>query len=181
MTLTYSLTVNDFLQHQLFSASKNARIKNQRITNWLICSATFLLLGFLFYESGNTLMTWYFLIFGIVFFCFFPLYQKQHYKNHFTKYVVETYKNRFGEITNLTFTDEHIESKDITGESKINLAQIENTTETGNYFYLQIRTGGHLIIPKSGIPDVAMVRHELKIFCKKLNIKFLEELNWKWK
>ena len=181
MTLNYSLTENDFLQHQLFIASKKASIKKQRIKTWLIYSGSMLLLSFLFYQSGDKVMTYYFLIFGIVCLCFFQLYQKWYYKRYYRKFIAENYKNRFGILANINFTGEYIEMSDITGESKINLTEIENTTETGDYFYLKMRTGGHLIIPKQKLEHVDQVRQELKILCEKLSIDFLDDSKWRWK
>jgi hypothetical protein len=181
MTLNYTLTENDFLQHQLFVASKTGGIKQQRRSTWLIYSAALLLLSLMFYQSGNTLMTYYFLIFGIIFLCFFPFYQKWYYKNHYQKFITDTYKNRFGQTININFSDKCIETTDITGQSQINLGEIENTTETSNYFYLKMKSGGHLVIPKQKLDNVENVRQELKKFCSKLSIDFIDDLNWRWK
>lgn len=181
MLLTYSLDKNDFLQYHLFSASKTDRIKRQRTRVWLILSGSMLLLSFMFYQNNNEGLFYYFLIFGVITFIFYPLYQRRHYKNHYNKFVADTYKNRFGQITNIKFAESAIETDDITGESKINLTEIENVTETGDYFYPKLRAGGHLIIPKAKIGDISQLRKELKQLCVRLNIDFIEDLNWRWK
>jgi uncharacterized membrane protein len=181
MTLSYTLTENDFLQHQLFIASKTDRIKQQRKKTWLIYSAALLLLSLIFYQSGNTVMTYYFLIISIVFFCFFPIYQKNYYKNHYQKFIADTYQKRFGQTANVSLNEDCIETSDITGQTKINLTEIENTTETSDYFYVKMRTGGHLIIPKQRLDNIENVRQELKNLCSKLSIEFLDDLNWRWK
>ncbi len=41
MTFTYILTENDFLQNQLFVASKSKRVKKQRIKSWITVSLVF--------------------------------------------------------------------------------------------------------------------------------------------
>jgi hypothetical protein len=181
MTLTYQLDQNDFLQHQLFSASKTERIKKKRTKSWLIVTGSIFLLGFLFYQSANSFLAYYFLAFGVVTLIFYPIYQRQQYRNHYAKFIAENYKNRFGQIANINFSENTIETIDATGESKINLSEIENVTETGAYFYPRLKSGGHLIIPKSKIIDVSQVRTSLKNLCEKLNINFIEDLNWKWK
>jgi hypothetical protein len=181
MTLNYALSENDYLQHQLFVASKKDSIKKQRIKTWLLFSGASLLLSFLFYQNGDKLMTWYFLIFGLIALCFFQLYQKWYYRRHYQKYVADIFKNRFGQTAVVKFTDCFIETSDTTGESKINLTELEKITETGDHFYLQIRTGGHLIIPKAKLDDLNAVRQELKRICEKLSIDFIEDLKWRWK
>ncbi len=181
MTLTYTLSEYDFLQHQLFIASKTQRTKNQRTKTWLIYSVAMLLLSLMFYQSGNIFMTYYFLVFGIVFFCMFPFYQRWYYKNHYRKFVTDTYKNRFDRVVSVTISGEGIETSDFTGESKINLTELESTIETSEYFYVKMRTSGHLIIPKMKLSNIDSTRIELKDLCKELSIRFTNDLNWKWR
>ena len=179
--MTYQLDQNDFLQHQLFLASKTDRIKKKRIKSRLIVSGTMFLLSFMFYQSNNSFLSYYFLAFGVVTLLFYPLYQRKQYKNHYSKLVADTYKNRFGQTATIYFTENAIETNDSTGESKINLSELENVTETGEYFYPSLKTGGHIIIPKSKISDVSQMRQELRQLLERLKISFIEDLNWKWK
>ncbi|MEO6232539.1 MAG: hypothetical protein ABJB11_12080 [Ferruginibacter sp.] len=181
MTLTYQLDQNDFLQHQLFLASKTDRIKKKRTKSWLIVSGAMFLLGFLFLQSDNSFLFYYFLAFGIVTLLFYPLYQRNQYKNHYAKFIADTYKNRFGQTANIHFGENAIETNDVTGESKINLSELESITETGDYFYPGLKTGGHLIIPKLKISDVSQLRQELKQLCQRLKINFIDDIIWKWK
>ncbi|MEO5890891.1 MAG: YcxB family protein [Ferruginibacter sp.] len=181
MTFTFTLTENDLLQSQLFIASKTARIKRQRVKTWLVYSIAILLIGLMFYQSGNIVMTYYCLIFGIIFLCFFPLYQKSYYKKHYQRFIADTYKNRFGKTTTINFTEQYIETIDITGESKINLQEVENITETSNYFYVKMKTGGHLVIPKQKPGNIEQLRQEFKSICGKLSVHFIDDLTWRWK
>jgi hypothetical protein len=135
----------------------------------------------MFYQSHSVLLTYYFLAFGIAFFFAFPLYQRQYYKNHYDRFIAENYKTRFGQTSAVAFGEEVIATSDITGETKINLTEVESTTETGNYFYLKLRAGGHLIIPKYKLNNVNEVREELKKICSRLMISFIEDLDWTWK
>jgi len=147
----------------------------------MIYSIASVLLGLMFYQGANRVLAYYFFIVGIVSLCFFQLYQKWYYKRYYKKYIRDTYKNRFGITVKLSFSDDHIATSDPSGESKINFGEIENVTETGDYFYLKMRMGGNIIIPKLKLADVNHVQEELKGFCKKLSVDFIEELNWKWK
>jgi hypothetical protein len=181
MTLTYTLDQNDFLQHQLFLVTKTDRIKKKRIKSWLVVSGSMLLLSFMFYQSNNSFLGNYFLGFGFITLIFYPLYQRRQYKNHYAKFIADNYKNRIGLTAKITFSDSVIETYDITGESKINLSDLEAVTETPEYFYPSLKSGGHLIIPKSKITDVSQLRLELRQLCEKMKIDFIEELKWKWR
>ena len=181
MTLTYTLNENDFLQHQLFNSSKSKRVKSQRRKTWIIYSLAMFFLSFMFYQSGNNFLTYYFLIFGFIFIFLFPLYQQWYYKRHYQKFVRETYKKRFNKISTITFNDNNIETLDRTGESKINLSEMDEIEETGGYFYLKMKTGEQLIIPKLQIKNIEDLKDKLQEIAEKFKVNFVSDLMWKWK
>lgn len=181
MKLTYQLNQNDFLQHQLFVASKSPRIRKNRLKSRLFLSGTMLLLSFLFYARDNHILFYYFLIAAAITFIFYPYYLKWQYKKHYQKFIADTYKNRFGQTANIELTELSIETHDITGESKIYLTEIESVTETSSYFYIHLRTGSNLIIPKSQVDNILLLKDQLHQLCKQLNIPFIEDFKWIWK
>jgi hypothetical protein len=180
MKFVYSLDEYDYLQYLLFDASQSDRIKKRRRRSWIVNSLTLLCLSFLFSRSENRFLTWYFLIIGLLAACLFPFYLRWRYKKHFKRFVQDTYRSRFGEISTIIFQEEYIETFDITGNSKINLSEIELINETGEYLYLKMKRGGRLIIPKSKI-EYNELREELVKMATRLNVKFISELNWKWR
>ncbi len=181
MTLTYQLDYNDFLEHQLFAASKSERIKKKRLNSYVIITGAMFLLAYLFYNSNNLPLFYYFLFIGVISLLFYPSYQRFQYKKHYAKFIMDTYKNRFGETTNIHFTEHLIEIKDSTGEAKFDFLALENVTETAAYFYPRLKSGVELIIPKSKVNDVSQVAEELKQLCERHKINFIEDLNWKWR
>ncbi|HMJ46781.1 MAG TPA: YcxB family protein [Ferruginibacter sp.] len=181
MKLEYSVAQNDFLQHQLFIASKSERIKSKRRNSWLLITCASLSLAFVFYQGDNKFMMYYCLGFAVLTLLFYPLYLRFHYKKHYRKFIEDTYKNRDGEIATVIFNDNNIETFDKTGESKINHSEIEEITETGEYFYLKMRSGGSLIVPKRKIEAIDDLRTLLQRLGNRLNIKFVSDLNWKWR
>ena len=180
MTLKYSLNENDFLQHQLFVASKTESIKKQKLKTWLLLTLAILMMSVPFYR--NEKFTFYFLIiFSLVTLLFFPIYQKYQYKKHYLKYININYKNRFGQVSSLIFNEDQIETISVIGESKINYDAFEEIDEIENYFFLKIKTGGGIIIPKKEIKSIDEFRIILKKLIAKYNWKEIIELNWKWK
>ena len=168
--MKYSLDENDYLQSQLFIASKTERIKNQRRRSWIIISLGFFSLSYLFSQTDKDFLVYYFIGFGILSIFLYPLYQKSYYRKHYQKYIADTLKNRFGETATITFTDTNIECFDRTGDSKIILTEIEEIFETGEYFYLRMKSGVSLIIPKSKIENTDNLRTELKTLADKLKV-----------
>jgi hypothetical protein len=181
MQFEYSLNENDYLQHQLFIASKSDRIKRKRIKSWIILSAATLLLSLFFYQQHNKFMVYCTLALAVYTILFYPLYLKSHYKNHYKKFIADTYKNRVGVKTIISFEENHINFFDRTGEGKINLSEIDTIHQTGEYIYLRMKLGETIIIPKPQMENVQASVTGFKNLADRLNIKFISELNWKWK
>ena len=181
MELIYTLDESDYLEHQLYVASKSDRVKKQRIKSWLIVTLAFLSLCFLFYTTENNFMMYYFGGFCILTLLFYPIYLRRRYKKHYEKYIEDTYKNRFNKPNKIIFDETSINCFDISGETKINLTIIEEIIETSRYIYLKIKTGGNLIIPKLKVENIAMVQTNLISLANKLKINYNKELEWKWK
>lgn len=102
-------------------------------------------------------------------------------KKHYDKYIADAYKNKFGQTLHMTFTDSTIESHDASGSGTLNYSGLEVFSETAGYFYLKLRSGETLIIPKSGVEDAAQLRTLLKDVSHRMKIEFVEDLNWKWR
>lgn len=180
MTLTYSLTENDFLQHQLYTASKNKRIRNQRIRTWLLVTVGCLMLSYIMY-ANNPFGYYYFLSFSGLTLVFYPLYQKYQYKRHYRKFIQENYKLRFGETCTLVFSDDTVDITSPSTEIKINYSGLEAVNEIGQYFFLKLKTGGDIIITKAGIDNLQEFRQKLAEIKEKYHLTESVDLNWKWK
>lgn len=182
MELNYSLTEDDYLQQQLYLASKSKLIKKQRKTGRILVLMILLLIGFLFYEINNLPIVYYFGGASIFCFCFFPIYLKIYYKRFFRKYVKENFKNRIGVTSKLLFKEDVLEvfSKDI-GSSELNFSGFENISEIKDYFFIALKTGLNIMIPKSEVENVEALRDELKMITEKKGISFISELEWEWK
>ena len=127
-------------------------------------------------------MTFYsFLIIGFITLLFYPFYLRNHYRNHYQKFIKDTYKNRFGENATIQFLDNEILTNDSSSESKLKYESFEEFNEIKDYFFLKMKTGGSIIIPKLKIENLNELKVELKNIAEKYIIKQNVELDWKWK
>ena len=181
MILTYPLEQEDFLELQLFVASKSSRIRIQRRLTWLLYSLVFGGLGLIFYFTSNKTVGYYFFALAIVTVIFFPTYLGWYYKRHYSRFLDSTIKNRYGIVVAIEINDEFIETGDAGGVSKIYLRELEEIVGTSRYWFLKLKRGTHLIIPKTKIDNDNEVEIYLKTLCCKLGVVFTEDLNWKWR
>lgn len=181
MTLKYSLDLNDYLQFQLYTASKSKRIKNKRIKSLLIVMGIFLMLAVLFFQKEERVLMYYFIGCSVLSLIFYPLYLRNHYKKHYQRFIAENYKFRFDEECVITFNENLIQTIDRTGESKVKISEIEEIAEINGYFYLKMKTGGALIISKLKIENPERVKEYLNSLANGLGVRYVIEPNWKWK
>ncbi|PHS05155.1 MAG: hypothetical protein COA88_12750 [Kordia sp.] len=177
MEIEYKIEENDFLDFQLFTASKSERIMKKKKNGWLLITIGSLIFGIYFYLQNNYSMTIYFGLSTVIWGLFYPKYFNWRHKKHYAKYVKENYNKRFGEVEKLKITEEYIYSEDKIGEGKIKLKEIDEVSETQKHFILKISTGMSLIIPKREIENVDLLRTELKM----VGLNIIDELNWQWK
>lgn len=177
MKLEYNLNENDFLQHQLYTASKTERIKIQRRKSWIFVTLTFFIISVLFIKNNEKLTFYSFVIIGLITLVFYPFYLRNHYQ----KFIKDTYKNRFGENAVIQFLETEFLTNDSNSETKLKYSAFEEFNEIGDYFFLKLKTGGSLIIPKLKVENLNELKVEIKNIAEKYNVKQNVELEWKWK
>jgi len=175
------LDENDFLIFQLYTASKTPRIKKSRIRNWIWTTVTFACLSYLFFQSKNEFLGIYFLVISGISLTLYPLYSRWRYKRHYLKYIRDTYKNRFGEKSDLEFTADTIGVKNKTGEVKINKSEILEINEIKDYYFIKAKSGETLIVSKTKSDNIENVQQEIKLMVDTFGIKQNIELDWKWR
>ena len=180
MQLKYSLDENDFLQYQLYAASKSKNIKAQRSRTVIMMIATFALLSYMVYSPGDSLSYLIVTFFGLLL-ILYKWYEKKRYSDHYRKNIAENYKERFGLISSVTFGKNQIIEENKLGESKINYESLTEINEIEDYYFLKLLTGQSLIIPKKVIADKRDFDFTLEEIKNRFHLKNNVDLAWKWK
>lgn len=181
VSLNMILDENDYLTYQLYTASKSSRVKKTRLRSWILTTLTFLALAYLCYSNENDVLGTYFLVLSGLALVFYPLYSRWRYRIHYLKHIRDTYKNRFGEKSELEFDKDTITTRDRTGEGKINKSEIEEVNEIKDYYFLKTRSGVSLIISKLKTDDIVNIRNEINALIETRGVKHNVELDWKWR
>lgn len=179
MVIKLALSSSDYLTYQLYTASKSKRVKSNRRKSWLVVSAAFFVLGVIFYDNIKFYSFW-FGGFGVISLIFYPVYARYYYKKHYEKSVLEHYGNKVGKESIIDFQPDYIMSKDVVGESKIYTIEVCEINEIGTHYFVKIKTGESLIVPKSIVHDDAFIGKLMEIFNNPA-IKINKELDWKWR
>lgn len=176
MIFEYRLNEDDFLEYQLFTVSKSERMqKKKRNSRVLLTVGASGIAGY-FYVNGNIGMTYYFAIIALLTSLFYPKYYKWRYRKHFLNFIRTNYANRFNEVSSIEISKNQIIAKDVSGEGRVGISEVEKVSETINHFFLLLKSGDSLIIPKAQLPNES----ELKSEFRSRNICIENELEWEW-
>ncbi|MDH8701316.1 hypothetical protein M2138_000657 [Dysgonomonadaceae bacterium PH5-43] len=164
MKLEFTIDEQDFLDFQLLTASQSGRIKRKMRSAWIFLTLFFVGISILnfYYNYHSVTSSVIFGIFAVVCGLFYPRYFWWKYKKSYQTHIKDNYKNRFGETEYIEFRENVIFTKDKIGEGTINISEIDRVDETEKHFFVQIKTGVALIIPKYKITNPDEVRDKFK-------------------
>lgn len=182
MIINYQLEANDFLQYQLYTASKSERIKKKRLRNKIVIPLIYVVFVAFYLYAKDISGAIIFLILGVLCFFLYSFWERRHYIKHYEGFIKENYKNRFHKIVNIVFGNDFISSKDDSGsEVKIATSEIEEINEISSSIFIKLNIGNSLILPKDKIQNADDLILYLKELTNSLNIKYNIENDWKWK
>lgn len=181
MKLQYSLNAADYLNYQLYTASKSKNTGNRRRRNRFILPVLLIALGLFPRFDFTEVYTLVYILIAIAWLFLYPLWEREMYKDHYKKHINENYRNEVNRLSTLEFTESTIISKDENSESQISYIEFEHIAEVPSALYLKLISSQSVKIPKNKVGNVG----ELKIFLQNLSenigIGYREESDWKWK
>ena len=147
---------------------------------WLAVSLSLFIFGLILFLYSDRYVFYFYAPCSIITILVFPYYHKWRLKKQYVGFVKENYKNNVGKASNLLFDQEHFTHSNTMGESKINYSSIGKMVEISSHFFLILKTGTELIIPKSAFDTVEAIQTQLKAIASTHEIPYATELEWKW-
>ncbi len=181
MIFNYKLDKDDFLTYQLYIASISESIKKKRKRSKIIVPLLYIALGVLLLYTENITLTVISIIFGIMWYFIYPVWERQYYIKHYKSYIAENYKDRFDRLLSLEITNEMIIAKDNGSESKISTTEIAEIVEITPAIFFRLKGGLSLVLPKKAISNINTVTNKLKELAEMLKINYHLNEKWKWK
>jgi len=179
MEIEYSLSRADYLEFQLFAATKSETIKKNRRKARIRLPIIYLILGTILLTVSDKIFALIFYLIGILWYLLYPVLTKKRFGKYYAKYVDENFKKRFDTPIKVNISDnyETIETVDFEGESKFKTAGIEKIFEIKRFIYIKMNSGSHLIIPKYKIENIDKLKEELELISKSNTFEIETELD----
>ncbi|UII26235.1 YcxB family protein [Fulvivirga maritima] len=178
----FTLEEDDYLTHQLYTASQSKSAANRRKVRWFLMTGIMFLFSFFFYQKGNMWLTIYFAIIGVIVLILYPLYLKWLYQRHYRRYIKDKFSDKFGKTITLELYDDQLISKDEDDtQSKFAYRTVDHITELPKHFLIKVKSGVALIIPKERVNDPEQLKNKLTFISDFANAAYLDQQKWKWK
>jgi len=176
MLFTFEIEPKDFLTFQLYTISQSPNVLRTRRRGRLLTSVAGLLLSLNLFVTGSFIPALFMLVTAVISYAFYPKYHRWRLKSHFIKYSKKNYASQFGKEESLETFKDYILSKNVSGEGKVKMDELDRLTEIADHFFLKMRTGSSLILPKRFIQNDSELIKEMK----RLNVPLHQELNWEY-
>jgi hypothetical protein len=177
----YPLQADDYLQYQLYVASKSKRIQKKRKNSKIGLPIIYIFFSIVIYFYSNSLLSFLFIAIAIAWYFLYPVWEKHHYIKHYKDFIDENYKANKEEKIVLEVNETYLFIKNNGSESKVNCSEIATITELNQYLYIHLNSGQTLIVPKSRTNNLDELIATLKLIEKKYSIEYKTEPNWEWK
>jgi hypothetical protein len=174
MHITFKIEQDDFLTFQLYTVSQSKNVLRTRRRGQLLTTVAGLLLTLNLFVTGSYIAACVMLVFAIAIYFLYPRYHKWRLKSHFLKFSKKNYGSQFGQEESLETKGDHIISKNIAGEGKVNARELESLIEIKEHYFLKMKNGSSIILPKRDILETK----ELKKDLKKMGVKMIKDLDW---
>jgi hypothetical protein len=176
MKFEYQIQEQDYLDFQLYTASKSPRFEKKQSNGRYFITISSLVLACYFIYAKDWGLAAYFGLQTAAFFLFYPWYFKWRQKVHYTKYIRRNYKNLFGRSEEIEIKGNTIHMVNSTGSGQIKASELKKFVETQNHFFIQMKTDASLIIPIHDLENVGTLRKQIHA----MKIPVEKDLDWKW-
>lgn len=178
MKIDIQITNDDYLVHQLYTASNSLSVKKKRrISKW-VSPAIFLIIGgVLTYQDGDFVALILFGSLAVIWFAFYPKYERYRYKRHYKNYIKELHGKDVIMNASIVFDEGYIFVKDEVSEGKVKISEVNYVANLPKHYIVRVSNKQALVIPKICVQST----NDFEQFFTSMQIEVKDELDWKWK
>lgn len=178
MNIAYKLTNSDFLAYQLYISSKSKSHEKKRLRSRILVPIFYIGFAvFLYVLNKKSMLPVIFAGIAFIWFLFYPFYSRWLYKRHFRKHIAQNYKNRINKENELSFGENAVLTTQAKSSSKIDESEIKALIETKDHFFIKLASDMSFIVPKTYVENQEGFKKEMT----KLNVEYINEIDWEWK
>ncbi len=181
MNTNFKITQQNYLTFQLYLASKSQSILKKRKRTRLVVPILYSVFAISLFVLESPFLAAGFAAFAMLWFFFYPIWEKGKYVKYYQKIIQENHKSRIGTDIKIDIQNDHLFTASGGTEAKIATSEIIEIVELKDLLLIRLDVTQAFVIPKDQINELPALIRELKELAKKLKVKYTEELGWVWK
>ena len=150
MELFYRLYEEDYLQHELYCATKSRSVIESRKRSRFSIVVFLVIASVLFLSGNHYLLAMYLFVAAIIVYLLYPAVLRKQYEKHYRNLIKETYPDKKDEKSSVELTEYGITIKNPYSEYKVSWIEVNRVVEIGQYFFIGIGPS-NIIIPKTKV------------------------------
>lgn len=182
MTTYFELEEHDFLQYQLYMASRSSGLKKMRQRKRITFPIMFLFFGVLLFlvpsPDAASFVCWGC---AVLWWLVYPLWDKERYRKRYCRFVQKSYGYRFGKKVSVKIAEEKIIGNDNGFEIIVKPKDAETIVFIPDLILIQIIDNRLILIPAERISEREQFKKALTDFADKWKIPVRHDNNWSWK
>lgn len=179
--INYQINQEDFLEHQLFIASKFVQNQRRRQKNKILVPSFYVICGIILYFFGAITLTIIFLVFALLWYIYYPAFEGRRFSKYYNEFINENFKDKFGKSTTLMLNKDLLYSKDAVSECKYQSTEVSKIQEIPSTIFIFIKGGTTYILPKDQFENLEELKIQLQAISSVWNVKYENDEGWKWK
>ncbi len=180
MKFTYKLAANHFVTQILYRISQNDKEMKRLKYGQFVIPFLQAVLAIWMFAKGSYFIAVGFLLLAAIWLIFYPKLMKKRYLTSYTAYVENNYQKAFGQEVTVTITDEKIVASDALHTSEIEMSNVKEFVEVPKMIMIVLKSGQSVILPEESTSDYENLKNFLKEFAPKMNLTYIEHLDWAW-
>lgn len=178
MKIEYTLKEEDFLEYQLYVTSLSKAITKKRLIAHFAVPVLYVVLaiGFYLYNNNqNAVLICVFL--AAIWLLIYPFYSKYRYKRFYLNHIKKNYTDRLDHVDSIRLGNKnYIYITEQNKDGKIAIKDVDKLVELQHHFFVLMKAGGAIILPKSYILNTENFKKEMAT----LDISYLDDTKWRW-
>ncbi len=181
MKIEFEITEEELLRHHLFATAHAESIRKRRLRGRILLIIIYLIAGFFIWKLSSPWLAGLFFVSCVPLFFLYTRMESKQYLKQLKALVKEQIRERKNKITKLHFEKDHVTMADGELKSRIPLADINAVYEIRELYSLRLRNGQSIVLPKNHSNSKGDTNEGLQQLAERLEIPFIQQIDWEWK
>lgn len=181
MKLSFPLTVQDYLDYQLYNVTCSKKAMRKRLIGRLLFPVIYILVALVFIVDENYLFVSFNLALAVLWYFFYPMSERKRYEKIFRRTIERDLKPYLNQVGSLEWGPTTIYASANNEEARVAETDVAAIVALNEVILIQLHNKHNFIVPKRAIENSDETVRYLQAKCAKLAIPYTDHSAWRWR